>query len=139
MSDEGGMDTAKFGETRYPLRGSQITVPLTSPIRVIIGDQELEIGKPTDLGGLPDDHTWKADCIIIDRKYLTSTNAALGYKGVRDGEAVILGRESAHRFRFGEKVSRVHVGIKREGDILTIKDLNSTNGTTVVVNNPPKS
>lgn len=133
------MDTAKFGETRYDLHGSQITVPLTSPIKIIVGDQVLEVGRPTDLGGLPGDHTWKTDCVIIDRKYLTSTNAVLGYKGVRDGEAVILGRELPHRFRFGEQVSRVHVGIRRKGNSLIIKDLNSTNGTVVVVNNPPKN
>lgn len=73
-------------------------------------------------------------CFIIDPQTLAPHR---GYKALREGETVILGRRDPGRFSFSRRVSRNHVRIDRErdnaiGDIIHITDLGSTNGTYIV-------
>lgn len=56
------------------------------------------------------------------------------FKGLRDGERVVIGRQNAHRFSelpTKEGVSREHLSIERKGNSIIITDLNSKNGTRV--------
>jgi hypothetical protein len=57
----------------------------------------------------------------------------VGYKGLRDGETVQLGRANPQRFEGlsdGQRISRNHLTIRRSGDDILIED-HSTNGTVV--------
>lgn len=113
------------------LKGQQIEVNYEGiPVEVFVGTTILRIGKPKDLGIREDPEPDKFN--IIDVKRLAETNATQGRVRLRDGGAVILGRTSTFGFRFGPDVSRLHVGIKSQGNKLVIKDLNSRLGTTVI-------
>lgn len=70
------------------------------------------------------------DCLVIDPATYSRRGEAYGYKGLRDGETIILGRKSDYgRFDFPQIVSREHVSISRSGNKITVQDLGSTNGT----------
>lgn len=58
-------------------------------------------------------------------------NGKVGYKALRDGEEVEIGRANRGRFNLGEFVSRRHVSISLDGHTVSITDLNSTNGTFI--------
>lgn len=89
--------------------------------------QILEIGHPNQLGT----GNANVDCLIVDQEKFDPAKMK-GFKGLRDGEVVILGRENHYgRFDFNDAVSRMHVEITRKENIITIRDL-SRNGTTVV-------
>ncbi len=125
-------------ERKHVLQGTEITVEYKGvPIKVIVAGRTLQIGRPDDLGIRESPHPEYFD--IIDTLRLSETNATQGRARLRDGSAVFLGGASTHGFRFGPDVARLHVGIKRQGDALTIKDLNPTNGingTVVIVPSP---
>lgn len=57
------------------------------------------------------------------------------YKGLWDDTLVRIGREceDASRFKLDPTVSRVHFSIIKRGNVFTIKDLGSSNGTSVTM------
>ncbi|MEK7616621.1 MAG: protein phosphatase 2C domain-containing protein [Patescibacteria group bacterium] len=112
--------------------GKEITLNYEGkPIKVILpAGQVLEVGDPRNLNIEGSD----LDGIIIDRSDLKTNDLRrneFGYKGLREGEKVILGRLSPGRFRFGTEVSRQHLEISREKGQIVIRDLNSKYGTKV--------
>lgn len=103
-----------------------------STIKVLLPkDLVLEVGHIADLG--INDGKWTTEFVIVDPIEFEETNREAGYKGLRDGEVVPLGRltEAGRRFSFNEEVSRYHVEIRREGSRIIITDLNSSNGTKI--------
>ncbi|MFC1646351.1 FHA domain-containing protein, partial [Candidatus Omnitrophota bacterium] len=54
-----------------------------------------------------------------------------GFKGLRNNEEVIIGRNNPGRFVLNDYVSRRHIKIRRTGDIIRITDLGSSNKTHV--------
>lgn len=74
---------------------------------------------------------WPADCLIMSPNFMDVDDLDRpNYKVLSDGETVILGRRNNYdRFDFSPYVSASHVRISRVGDIITVKDLGSTNGT----------
>ena len=100
------------------------------PIKVILpSGQVLEIGdrRILNMNGS------NVDFLIIDRKELTTSKVQAGFKGLREGERVTLGRQNPGRFRFADNVSRQHLEIGREKGKIIIRDLNSKNGTKVEI------
>ncbi len=67
---------------------------------------------------------------IIDENIENLTETT-GFKALRDGETVVIGREIPGRFNLNKSISRRHIQIKREGDNITITDLGSVNGTEI--------
>jgi len=60
------------------------------------------------------------------------TNGQGGFKGLRDGEEVVLGRNFPQRFSINSQfISSTHISIKRNGNTITFKDLNSKNGSVI--------
>lgn len=102
------------------------------PIKIILpSGQVLEIGDWRTFNM----HGSNVDFLIINRKELTTSNFQAGFKGLREGERVVLGRQNPGRFRFADNVSRQHLEIRREKGKIIIRDLNSKNGTKVEVSN----
>ncbi|MFA5345415.1 MAG: metallophosphoesterase [Candidatus Omnitrophota bacterium] len=54
-----------------------------------------------------------------------------GFKEIRDGETVGIGRYNPGRFMLNPLISRDHISIKRMGDTFIVEDLNSKNGTEI--------
>jgi protein phosphatase len=68
--------------------------------------------------------------MVIDPSTYDGGVRDTGYKGLWDQEEVKLGRQHTYgRFEFSDFVSREHVSLRRDGDELLIRDLNSSNGT----------
>lgn len=71
-------------------------------------------------------------CFVIDPAIF---GPRAGYKALRDGESITLGRAGnydSHRFHFSDTVSRTHVRLFRDEDEIYITDLDSTNGTYLI-------
>ncbi|MGD9015592.1 MAG: helix-hairpin-helix domain-containing protein, partial [Candidatus Omnitrophota bacterium] len=54
-----------------------------------------------------------------------------GFKALRDGEVVDIGRNNPGRFNLNNLASREHLRVQRQGDRIILTDLNSRNGTRV--------
>lgn len=103
------------------------------PFGIALSDYQLRIVKPErdlSVGGW----RWNADLAVID-PLTFNPDREQGYKGLRDGEEVVLGREydQAGRFTFPGYVSRRHVSLLRLGDQVEVRDLASLNGTYLLV------
>lgn len=111
--------------------GKEVTITYAGkPIKIILpSGQVLEIGdrRTFNMNGS------NVDFLIINRKELTTSKLQAGFKGLREGERVILGRQNPGRFRFADDVSRQHLEIRREKGRIIIRDLNSKNGTKVEI------
>lgn len=121
----------------YDLRGGkEITLNYEGkPIRVILpSEQVLEIGDLRDFNikGL-NIKDFNVDFLIIDRNEFNTSDYQAGFKGLREEERVVLGRQNPGRFKFDTDVSRQHLEVRRERGKIIIRDLNSTNGTRVAV------
>lgn len=95
--------------------------------------QIVEVGRDLDVTA---DRRLSAgiDCLIIDPTTY-DIHRETGFKALRDGREVTLGRGHQHgRFDFDRYVSTAHVTLTREGDEVTIRDLESKNGTFLVKN-----
>ncbi len=99
-----------------------------TPIEFKLSDHRLSIVNPSrDMDG-----DWNVDCIIIDPSHF-NYHQNIGYKGLRDGERLVLGRESTYRrFHFDDSISPEHVSITRTGTDIVIEDLNSVEGTSLI-------
>jgi hypothetical protein len=71
--------------------------------------------------------------LIVNKSFNPYNPADIGFKGVRLGESVTLGRNHLQdRFKGSEYVSRNHVEVALDKDgNLSLRDLESANGTTV--------
>ncbi len=106
--------------------GREILSLQEGPIDIELCRDKLRIVNPIrDLG----EDEYNVDYIVIDPSNYDPTNNK-GYKGLWDGQDVVLGRDSTYdRFKFSDYVSRQHVLLRRCGEQLFIEDLKSTNGT----------
>lgn len=104
------------------------------PIEFALSGHRLKIVVPErDLG---DDKKFAVDCIIID-EHNYKPMISEGFKGLRDGETVILGRQYLQdRFHFSSDVSGEHAVITRSGTQIAIRDLSSQNGTFLLTTQP---
>jgi len=59
---------------------------------------------------------------------------SVGFKGLRDGETVDIGRNNPGRFTLNMLISRNHIRIQRRGNAIILEDLNPTNGTIIELN-----
>lgn len=95
--------------------------------RLQVVDPLRDIGK--DAGRIVNEYI---GCFVVDP---LTFGDHVGYKALRDGESITLGRTTSydsHRFRFVETVSREHVRLQRDGNDIRITDLDSTNGTFLI-------
>jgi hypothetical protein len=114
------------------LHGEEIEVPYEGkPIEVLLGSHVLKIGKPVDLGIEQDPQPDVFN--IIDLATLSETNGAMGRKRLEDGKVIIIGSGATHDFKFYLDVSPIHMGIKVNGNLLTIKDFHSSGNKTTTV------
>lgn len=114
----------------FDLKGGKSTGPIEypgKPIDVFFSDQRFQIVKV----GPP---LFNVPFILTDPKTFNPNNPTTGYKGLWEGQEISFGRNHhPHRFQYAPTVSRDHLSIKVEKDGITIKDLNSTNGSKVIV------
>ena len=76
--------------------------------------------------------------LIVGKNF--DANAATGFKGVRKGENIVIGRDqdSSTRFDISDTTSRNHFSVNLDDEgRLTITDLNSSNGTRLKTNQTP--
>ncbi|MDI6758532.1 MAG: metallophosphoesterase [Candidatus Omnitrophota bacterium] len=64
---------------------------------------------------------------------------SVGFKGLRNGETVDIGRNNPGRFTLNTFISRNHIRIQRKDNTVILEDLNSTNGTIVEWDNVSSS
>ena len=101
-----------------------------SPIDVYLADKHLKI---IDTRHIPSLH---AEYLLIDPLVVSDVHTMTdGYKGIREGEHFVIGRNNPHRFTLQPTVSRQHCRIGLENGRIIIEDLGSKNGTTVKIKN----
>lgn len=94
-------------------------------------------GKPIDIyaGGkhfqiVDARKNWNVPYLLIDLENF-DYKIKKGYKGIRDGEKVSVGRENPLRFDFPPTFSYKHFNVSFEQGIFTVEDLKSADGTVV--------
>lgn len=121
-------DLSKGESIQISYQGKPITIEMAR------GSKRLEIAKPTDLD--PPLY-WEKEVdmmVIVDRSLLDISKHQRGYKGLRPGEVVILGRLNPSRFLFDEEVDFIEATVIRVGNWITIESL-SPSGTRVIIDN----
>jgi hypothetical protein len=127
LRDRLGIPEKETQSERFELRGTKIEIEYPGmPVEVYLADKRLQIID------VRNDPRWNADYLLIDPATFDQMNPTTGYKGIRENESFILGRNNPLRFEFPDTVSRTHLRIElNKGGKLIIEDLNSTNGTVV--------
>lgn len=103
-------------EINYP--GMPITLNLGNKIFKIIDVKENE--------------DYNADFLLIDETF-DQYFPQIGFKGIREKEFFIIGRNYPWGFELPDTVSRTHAKIGLEKGKIVIEDLNSTNGTIIEI------
>lgn len=118
----GGREPFLEKPKRRELQGDEITIPYSGrPIEIFFGAHRLRVGKPRDLGIEEDPQPDTFN--VIDDVRLSETNGVEGRKRLKDGKGILLGNVATHGFRFGSDVAKLQLGIKINGDDVTIRDL----------------
>lgn len=117
--------------------GQEITLEYNpeKPLYILLPNgRKFRIVDPSRIESLKNLINVNDNLAIIDFKVVYKTNGKRGYRVIKDLETVNLGRkEDSVTFDFGPEISDNHVQITRRGNILTIKDMNSKNGTIVKI------
>jgi len=133
LRDKLGIPEKETPPERFELRGAKREIEYPGmPIEVYIAGKRLQI---VDVGN---DRRWNADYLLIDSTTFDQMNPTTGYKGIRENEPFILGRNNPLRFELPDTVSRTHLKIELRGGKLTIEDLGSTNGTVLQLEKPKR-
>ena len=133
------------------LNGTEIIIPVDElPILIRLGreavafalvDPSVDLTKNEQISDTPNNGKKRSlnkllKTLLIDPSDY-DINRGTGYKGLRDGESIVLGRsheDELHRFKEHSKnVSRNHLFIAKspDGKTIALKDLGSTNGTYI--------
>lgn len=114
--------------------GVEIPFDITKgPIDLRMGDTYVKIVdvkrdlSPGELSGGGYSLNPETDVLVVTKEF--DVGADKGFKGLRDGERILIGRDQPGRFEFDKGVSRDHAAIRREGDTVFVTDRRSTNGT----------
>lgn len=113
----------------FDLKGGKSTGPIEypgKPIDVFLANQRFQIIE----AGPP---LFNVPFILADSQTFNPKNPTTGFKGLWEGKEIPFGRNYPYRFQYSPEVSREHLSITVEGNKITIKDLNSTNGSKVIV------
>lgn len=78
---------------------------------------------------------YNADFLLIDETF-DQYFPEKGFKGIRENEPFLIGRNYPWRFNLPNTVSRVHAKIELKNGKLIIEDLHSTNGTILEIIKP---
>lgn len=111
-----------------PLQPEALNYRQTGPLQVDLGGKVLEVRSVQDI---PPGLMKQLGLSPEVGYFILDPSSPRGFKGLRDGEMVQIGRNSSHRFELGPNVSRTHVRIARKGDQITVEDLGSRYGTEV--------
>lgn len=118
---------------RFELRGERKEIEyLGMPIDVYVADKRLQIID------VREDPRWNADYLLIDPAKFDQMNPTTGYKGVRENEPFVLGRQNPLRFKLPDTVSRTHLKVELRNGKLCLEDLGSTNGTVIELERPKR-
>jgi len=126
--DQTGGETIGPDITAELKPGDQFAVGFKGePISIVMGGKKLTIIDSSRIGNTP---LLITDPDKFDPAHFDSSSS--GYKGLRVGEKVIIGRSNPGRFEFPTTVSREHCEITFDGNNIIVRDLNSKNGTKVI-------
>jgi len=115
----------------YELRGEQKKIEYSDmPIDIFLADKHLQIID------VREDLRWNADYLLIDPNTFDQMDPTEGYKGIRENEPFVIGRQNPLRFKFLDTVSRNHLKIELKNGQLILEDLRSTNGTVINLEKP---
>lgn len=101
------------------------------PIDVIMAGKRFQIIRPPA-------GQFNTRYLLIDPETYNPEDPTTGFKGLWDKQEIVFGRNHPYRFQYTDVVSREHVSIKVDGDNITIRDLNSKNGTTILTEEEPR-
>lgn len=137
IAELAGVDKNKKAIELKPGKSTDINYPESGPVCIRLAPEtegELKLGvyryedlpaKAIELVNID------VGYFIIDEE-IDRLGSYSGYKGLRDGEIVEIGRGIPGRFELTKYISRKHVSIKREGDVITIvADINSEYPTKI--------
>ena len=112
-------------EIPFDLRQGPIHLRMGSTYMTIV-DPSRDLS-PGDLRGRRHRLDPEIGALIITEGF--DIDADKGFKGLRDGELVLIGRDQPGRIELDYGVSRDHAAIGRKGDTVFVTDRRSTNGT----------
>lgn len=131
LQEKLGIPEKETTPERFELKGAKIEIEYPGmPVEVYLANKRLQIID------VRNDPRWNADYLLIDPATFDQMNPRTGYKGIRENEPFILGRNNPLRFELPDTISRTHLRIELRGGKLTIEDLGSTNGTVVQLEKP---
>jgi len=101
------------GEIDLP-KGAPYSIDYSKPIAVVLPDGvKLSIYRYEDI---LDSHPLKSQLNPRLGYFIIQEGVSEGFKGLRDGEVVDIGRNNPGRFTLNDSVSREHLRIERKGD-----------------------
>jgi hypothetical protein len=128
-----GVPEKEVPPERFELRGEKREIEYPGmPVNIYLDDKRLQIID------VRDDERWNAEYLLVDPVTFDQMNPTTGYKGIRENEPFVLGRQNPLRFEFPNTVSRIHLKIELKNGKLSIEDLGSANGTVLQFERPKR-